>query len=126
MSSCDGEEDICCKTRIIRLALVKTVREWLTNKENLRYLHDSDECTCEYTTEELEYHNDFMTRLMISGKIQIDRSDEPEFDWEKEWTDSESQYTEPLDDSISGDQIGGLDSHSLNQPIDLAIPEPCT
>ena len=69
---CDGEEDICCKKSIIKLALVKTIRAWLKNMENLRYLHDSDHCTCEYTEEELDYYKEFMTRLMTSGKIQID------------------------------------------------------
>ena len=76
MYPCDGEEDICCKKRIIRLELVKTIRAWLTNKENLRYLHDSDKCTCEYTAKELDYHKEFMERLMESGEINIkDRID---------------------------------------------------
>ena len=77
---CDGEEDICCKKRIIRLELVKTIRKWLNNKENLRYLHDSDDCTCEYTAEELDYYKEFMTRLMTSGNIQIDQNDEQQFE----------------------------------------------
>ena len=77
---CDGEEDICCKKRIIRLELVKTIRAWLNNKDNLRYLHDSDDCTCEYTAKELEYHKNFMTRLVIRGVIQIDQRDEPYFE----------------------------------------------
>ena len=78
--SIDGEEDICCKKRIIRLELVKTIRKWLNNKENLRYLHDSDDCTCEYTAEELDYYKEFMTRLMTSGNIQIDQNDEQQFE----------------------------------------------
>ena len=94
---CDGEEDICCKKRIIRLELVKTIRALLTNKENLRYLHDSDDCTCEYKTEELDYHEEFMAKLKTSGEIKINQNDEPQIesldDSPESSTTDESDYT---------------------------------
>ena len=69
--------------------------KWLKNKENLRYLHERDDCTCEYTAKELDYHRAFMTRLLTNGKIQIDQCDGKQFESNDESTESSTFETTP-------------------------------
>ena len=102
--------------------------KWLKNKENLRYLHERDDCTCEYTAKELDYHKEFMTLLVMSGNIQIEQRDEQQFESEYESTESstfknDAQDIEPSDASIPSDQNRKPDSQSLNQSINLTVPE---
>ena len=57
---------VCCRKRQIKLALVTQIRKWLNNKDKLRYLHDGDECNCarSYSLAEMEYHWEYIDRLM--------------------------------------------------------------
>ena len=70
---CKGEDNVCCRKRKIKLALIEKMSGWLQDKDNLRYLHDGDVCNCakHYSQEQLDYHDDFMTRLAETGKIDF-------------------------------------------------------
>ena len=83
---CKGEDNVCCRKRKIKLALIEKMSAWLQDKDNLRYLQDGEACNCakEYTQEQLDYHDDFLNRLVETGKINFSRynnaTDETECD----------------------------------------------
>ena len=70
---CIGKENVCCRKRTIRLALIENMAAWLKNKDNLRYLHDGDACNCadKYSQQQMDYHDEFIDRLVHTGTIDI-------------------------------------------------------
>ena len=74
-----GTTDVCCRKLKIKLVLFEYMISWLKDANNLRYLHDGDTCNCVNTySQTLDYHQEFITRLVKTGKISISRSDSNE------------------------------------------------
>ena len=98
---CNGEENVCCRKRKIKLALIERMSAWLKDKDNLRYLHDGEACNCaeQYSREQLDYHKEFITRLVETGTIDFSRcnsvTDETACD-----SSQDSELSEETDSSL--------------------------